>query len=103
MNTVAPTRIADDLRSRSRRLTLKLWDRDVAVVFGRYFNSNPDLVFRIQNGLSLDWHDRKTFYECEERAGVFGLCVQCRKFGGAGLRFGTAGMCWRLEAPRCSY
>jgi NADPH2 dehydrogenase len=36
--------------------------RDVAVVFGRYFLSTPDLVFRIQKGLELNEYDRKSFY-----------------------------------------
>lgn len=37
-------------------------ERDVGVVFGRYFISNPDLPFRIQKGLPLNKYDRTTFY-----------------------------------------
>lgn len=37
-------------------------DKDVVVVFGRYFISNPDLVYRIKEGLELSAHDRQTFY-----------------------------------------
>jgi NADPH2 dehydrogenase len=35
---------------------------DVAVVFGRYFVSNPDLVFRVKEGVELRKYDRTYFY-----------------------------------------
>ncbi|KAJ5316320.1 hypothetical protein N7476_006627 [Penicillium atrosanguineum] len=38
----------------------KNWD--VMVAFGRYFISNPDLVFRIQQGIPLAPYNRPTFY-----------------------------------------
>jgi NADPH2 dehydrogenase len=37
-------------------------DKDIMVIFGRYFIANPDLVYRIKEGLELNAHDRKTFY-----------------------------------------
>jgi len=37
-------------------------DYDVAVVFGRYFISTPDLPFRIEHGLQLNPYNRSTFY-----------------------------------------
>ncbi|KAK7954803.1 hypothetical protein PG996_015616 [Apiospora saccharicola] len=37
-------------------------DKDIVIVFGRYFISNPDLVYRIQTGLALSAYDRNTFY-----------------------------------------
>ncbi|KAK7966191.1 N-ethylmaleimide reductase [Apiospora aurea] len=37
-------------------------DRNIVIVFGRYFISNPDLVYRIQKGLELSAYDRDTFY-----------------------------------------
>ncbi|KAF2462860.1 FMN-linked oxidoreductase [Lindgomyces ingoldianus] len=37
-------------------------NRDVLVVFGRYFISTPDLVFRIQEGIALNEYDRQQFY-----------------------------------------
>ncbi|KAF4451827.1 Aldolase-type TIM barrel [Fusarium albosuccineum] len=37
-------------------------DKDIVVIFGRYFVSNPDLVYRIREGLELSAYDRKTFY-----------------------------------------
>ena len=42
---------------------------DVMIVFGRYFISNPDLPFRIQNGLELSNYDRSTFYNAESVEG----------------------------------
>ncbi|KAH8660447.1 NADPH dehydrogenase [Xylariales sp. PMI_506] len=35
---------------------------NAAVVFGRYFVSTPDLVFRLRNGLEPNPYDRSTFY-----------------------------------------
>lgn len=35
---------------------------DTAVVFGRYYLSTPDLVFRLKNGLEPNPYDRSTFY-----------------------------------------
>ncbi|SPO07210.1 probable NADPH2 dehydrogenase chain OYE2 [Cephalotrichum gorgonifer] len=37
-------------------------DKDIVVIFGRYFISNPDLVFRAKQGLELHAYDRSTFY-----------------------------------------
>lgn len=38
-------------------------NRDVIVVFGRFFISNPDLVFRLQEGIELASYERVTFYD----------------------------------------
>merc|ERR1712093_242740 len=37
-------------------------DQDIAIVFGRYFISTPDLPFRIQKGIDLTPYDRESFY-----------------------------------------
>merc|ERR1712032_397324 len=37
-------------------------NRDIAVVFGRYFISTPDLVFRLKNGIELNPYNRNMFY-----------------------------------------
>ncbi|KAJ4424152.1 hypothetical protein N0V82_001200 [Gnomoniopsis sp. IMI 355080] len=37
-------------------------NKQVVVVFGRYFISNPDLVFRIKKGIELTKYDRSKFY-----------------------------------------
>ncbi|KAF6837148.1 NADH:flavin oxidoreductase/NADH oxidase [Colletotrichum plurivorum] len=40
-------------------------DEADAIVFGRYFISNPDLVERLRNGWALNPYDRSTFYGAE--------------------------------------
>lgn len=42
---------------------------NVLVVFGRYFISNPDLVYRVKEGLPLARWDRSTFYVKESEKG----------------------------------
>ncbi|KAL5412116.1 hypothetical protein PMIN06_009622 [Paraphaeosphaeria minitans] len=37
-------------------------NKDVVVVFGRYFISTPDLVFRLEKGIELNPYNRDTFY-----------------------------------------
>lgn len=37
-------------------------DYEVAVVFGRHFLANPDLPYRIKEGLPLNKYDRASFY-----------------------------------------
>jgi NADPH2 dehydrogenase len=37
-------------------------EKDIMVIFGRYFISNPDLVHRIKQGLELAAYNRQTFY-----------------------------------------
>lgn len=44
-------------------------DKDIVVMFGRYFIANPDLVYRIKEGLELSAYDRKTFYVSESPVG----------------------------------
>jgi len=44
-------------------------DRDVVVVFGRYFISTPDLVFRLQNGIDFTPYDRDSFYNPKSEKG----------------------------------
>jgi NADPH2 dehydrogenase len=43
--------------------------KDVVVVFGRYFISNPDLIFRIQHGIEFTPYDRSLFYNKGETKG----------------------------------
>ncbi|KAH8688544.1 putative N-ethylmaleimide reductase [Ilyonectria robusta] len=37
-------------------------DKDIVVMFGRHFIANPDLVYRIKEGLELSAYNRSTFY-----------------------------------------
>ncbi|KAJ5136441.1 hypothetical protein N7448_004995 [Penicillium atrosanguineum] len=44
-------------------------DKDIVVIFGRYFISNPDLVYRMREGLELSAYDRDTFYAFKSAVG----------------------------------
>ena len=44
-------------------------NKDIVVVFGRYFLSNPDLVFRMHKNLELNKYQRNTFYVSESPVG----------------------------------
>ncbi|KAK6086169.1 NADH:flavin oxidoreductase/NADH oxidase [Seiridium cupressi] len=44
---------------------------DVAIVFGRYFISNPDLVFRMKENIELVKYDRAVFYTPKKPEGHF--------------------------------
>ncbi|KAI9742130.1 MAG: hypothetical protein M1834_000520 [Cirrosporium novae-zelandiae] len=51
----------------------------VAVAFGRYFTSNPDLVFRIREGVEPRPYERETFYLPKMRRGYVDFSV-CGEF-----------------------
>ncbi|KAJ8131519.1 hypothetical protein O1611_g2103 [Lasiodiplodia mahajangana] len=56
--------------ARARKLVDEEYpDKDIVVIFGRYFISNPDLVHRIKEGLELNAYQRDTFYAIESAAG----------------------------------
>lgn len=44
-------------------------NKDIMVMFGRYFVSNPDLVFRVKKGLPLNPYDRSSFYAVKNPVG----------------------------------
>ncbi|KAI8628999.1 NADH:flavin oxidoreductase/NADH oxidase [Xylariaceae sp. FL1651] len=44
-------------------------DFDVGIAFGRYFISNPDLVFRVKEGIELTKYDRSVFYTPKKSEG----------------------------------
>jgi NADPH2 dehydrogenase len=44
-------------------------DKDIVVIFGRYFIANPDLVYRFKEGLELSAYDRNTFYTSNSAVG----------------------------------
>ncbi|KAJ5748801.1 uncharacterized protein N7511_010497 [Penicillium nucicola] len=54
---------ADDLVNK------KYPGKDIVVMFGRHFISNPDLVYRIKEGLELNAYNRETFYSLESVLG----------------------------------
>ena len=54
----------------ARRLVdLEHPNKNIVVMFGRYFISNPDLVYRIKEGLELNKYNRETFYVSHSSAG----------------------------------
>ncbi|OCK79641.1 NADH:flavin oxidoreductase/NADH oxidase family protein [Lepidopterella palustris CBS 459.81] len=52
-----------------RAVDVEYKDTDVAIVFGRFWISNPDLVFKIQKGIALEQYDRALFYNAKEKKG----------------------------------
>ncbi|KAI9168089.1 Chanoclavine-I aldehyde reductase fgaOx3 [Paramyrothecium foliicola] len=44
-------------------------EKQIIVMFGRYFISTPDLPFRVQNGLDLNPYNRDTFYTPKNSVG----------------------------------
>jgi len=44
-------------------------DKDIAIVFGRYFISNPDLVYRMEKSIDFAQYDRDTFYAAKSTKG----------------------------------
>lgn len=67
---------------------------NVLVVFGRYFISNPDLVYRIRKALPLTPWDRSTFYSKESKEGYtdypFNEEFLREKSGGVGVEVEAA-------------
>ncbi|KAK7911033.1 hypothetical protein PG985_013514 [Apiospora marii] len=64
-------------------------DKDIVILFGRYFISNPDLVYRIQKGLALSAYDRDTFYT-SLAAGYVDYQFSPEYLAGAHLQTGVA-------------
>jgi len=44
-------------------------NKNILIVFGRYFISNPDLVFRVEKGIEFTPYDREKFYNKGEKEG----------------------------------
>jgi NADPH2 dehydrogenase len=68
---VSPVLIAGGFNPESAKQAVdeKYKDFDVVIVFGRYFVTNPDLVYRVREGLPLAGYDRKVFYTPKEPKG----------------------------------
>ncbi|KAI9849183.1 MAG: Chanoclavine-I aldehyde reductase fgaOx3 [Thelocarpon superellum] len=69
--TTSPVLIAGGFQPDSAKRTADeiYKDRDVAVVFGRYFVSNPDLPFRLQQGIDFTPYERPKFYNAKSADG----------------------------------
>ncbi|KAI1477256.1 FMN-linked oxidoreductase [Daldinia eschscholtzii] len=70
-DNTSPVLIAGGLRSDIAKKIAdeRFKDKEVALVFGRYFISTPDLPFRIKKGLPLASYNRDTFYIPESKEG----------------------------------
>ncbi|KAI6800989.1 NADH:flavin oxidoreductase/NADH oxidase family protein [Hortaea werneckii] len=55
--------------SASQTVDEKYPDYDVGIIFGRYFVSNPDLVFRVKESVKMLKYDRTVFYTPKEARG----------------------------------
>lgn len=63
-NNASPVLLAGGFKpdSAKRAVDEEYKDTDAAIVFGRYFIPNPDLVYRLRNDIPLQQYDRDTFY-----------------------------------------
>ncbi|ORY62980.1 uncharacterized protein BCR38DRAFT_485755 [Pseudomassariella vexata] len=70
-NNTSPVFIAGGFQGDSAKKAVdgEFKDREVAIVFGRYFISTPDLPYRIEKGLPLNEYDRDTFYTAGKKEG----------------------------------
>ncbi|KAM0716416.1 hypothetical protein Q7P37_007861 [Cladosporium fusiforme] len=70
-NNASPILLAGGFTPESARNTVDktYGNYDVVMVFGRYFVANPDLVFRVKEGLELTAYDRSVFYTPKEPRG----------------------------------
>ncbi|KAL1792238.1 hypothetical protein ACET3X_009989 [Alternaria dauci] len=55
--------------SAQRLVDVERPDKDIVVVFGRYFISTPDLPFRVLRGLEFTPYNRATFYHAKSAEG----------------------------------
>jgi NADPH2 dehydrogenase len=55
--------------SARRLVDIEYPEKDIVVMFGRYFISTPDLPFRIKHGLDLNAYNRETFYNAKSKEG----------------------------------
>jgi len=67
----SPVLIAGGFRPASAKTAVyeEFVGKDVAIVFGRYFISNPDLVFRLKQGIEFTPYDREKFYNKKQEDG----------------------------------
>jgi NADPH2 dehydrogenase len=63
-DNVSPVLLAGGFTAESAKeaVDVQFKDHNVAIVFGRHFVSNPDLVYRIKRGMPFDKYDRAYFY-----------------------------------------
>lgn len=67
----SPVFIAGGFRTDSayRAVDEEYKDKNIAIVFGRYFIANPDLVYRVKEKIEFTPYDRAKFYNKKEASG----------------------------------
>lgn len=65
-------------------------DKDIVVMFGRDFLANPDLVYRVKEGLELNAYDRKTFYLSQSPLGYVDYPFSAEYLAGAMVEVSAA-------------
>ncbi|KAA8573983.1 hypothetical protein EYC84_005522 [Monilinia fructicola] len=66
----SPVLIAGGFTAQSARRAVEEYKgKDIVIVFGRYFISNPDLPFRVKEGIEFEPYDRSLFYNAKEEKG----------------------------------
>ncbi|UKZ78298.1 hypothetical protein TrVFT333_006034 [Trichoderma virens FT-333] len=53
----------------AEKLVNKYPHKDIVVIYGRYFIANPDLVYRVKEGLQFTEYKRETFYTVKDALG----------------------------------
>jgi len=73
--TTSPILLAGGFKAATAKTTVdeEYADKDVAIVFGRLWVSNPDLPFRVKRGIELTQYDREDFYRVKEARGYTDL------------------------------
>ena len=67
-------------------------DKDIVVIYGRYFLANPDLVYRIKEGLELSAYERKTFYSNNSAVGYVDYPFSAEYLASKNVQTGSAQM-----------
>lgn len=70
-DNASPILLAGGFLPESARLAVDTTykDQDMVIVFGRYFVTNPDLVYRVKEGFPLAKYDRSVFYTPKDPKG----------------------------------
>lgn len=69
--TVTPVLLAGGFTPESAKKAVESEYKDyqILITFGRYFTSNPDLVYRIRKGIKLAPYEREVFYAAKQEKG----------------------------------
>ncbi|KAF7900433.1 uncharacterized protein EAF01_007735 [Botrytis porri] len=69
-NNISPVLLAGGFKPDSAKRAVEEYKgKDIVIVFGRYFITNPDLPFRVKEGIEFTPYDRDFFYNKKEAEG----------------------------------